>query len=72
VISADGAVVTACYEPTTCIEDVLISLSLVQANLQHGTIKTEIGIVAGSFEIKVLTKRQLATARFKDIDTTIV
>ena len=41
-------------------------LSLVNTDLQHATIETDIGIFGRSFEIEVMPEGQLLTDRLKD------
>ena len=65
-ISADGAVIASCNESTASLKDVLERLSLVNADLQHATIKTEIGIFGRGFEIEVMSEGQLLADRLED------
>ena len=52
-VRADGAVIAAIHEAANR-GDVLKRTSIVSADLQHTAVKTEVGVLAGSLEVKVM------------------
>jgi hypothetical protein len=55
-IRADGAIVTTKQKASTSVEDVVIRLSLVNADLQYGAVKAEIRVCVRRFQIEVVAE----------------
>ena len=65
-IGADCAVIAAKKEAAARINDVVIGLPLVNADLQHAAVKREIRIHIGRFEIEIMPECQLRGGCFED------
>jgi hypothetical protein len=65
-IGADRAVISAHKKAATGIEDILIRLPLINADLQHGAVEANIRIHVRGFQVEVLSEHQLRRYRLED------